>query len=787
MPKPSKSTPKSHVEPTFDLLALPDRAAAELLKSHKIALLPAEARHFQTELGRPLTLTELTIFSIQGSEHCSYRSSRRHLKNLPTKGAAVILGPGEDAGVVEIAREPNGKKWGLVIGHESHNHPSQVVPYEGAATGVGGCVRDIVCMGARAIGVLDPLRFGDPKKHLTKNLLREAVRGIAGYGNPLGVPSLGGDLEFDASFDANCLVNVVALGVLRADELIHSFVPAEAADAGYEIIVVGKPTDQSGFGGAAFASGDLGSDSEANKGAVQEPNPFLERHILVATYDLFAELKKAKKLDKVSFKDMGAGGNVCASVEQVEPRGFGATIDLEKVHTTAASLPPHVIACSETQERFCWICHPSLTQQILSHYNEKWDLPGASVGARASVVGRVTRGNYVLKYRGATLVDAPAKVLTEGLSYNRPFKRAVRKHADRLPDFAQLDLAKVLKQVLGHANVASRAPVFEQYDKEVQGQTAVDAGLGGPAIFCPLVHTAAPAALKKTGVAIGLGGSSTLGAYSAELQAAHAVAESVTAVVAAGATPLALTDCLNYGNPERPAQMAELVDGIAGLRKAAEIFGTPFVSGNVSLYNQVGGSSVNPSAIVACVGRLADAAAAVPAKFQTAGNALVLVGSRSARLGGSVFLNALGKAAAQTFALDLPALARASELVLAAAQKKIVASARDLHRGGLLTAAAESAFETALGVQIELPSGNPRTAFPWLFAENPGYLLEIAPENLQSLAELAGVKNVEIAIIGEVLPEPQLLVFDEKKVWLDTPRATLEKVWAEGLRRILVG
>ncbi len=764
---------------------LNEKSAAKTLKANQIALSISEAKHFQKEIGRPLTLTELTVLSIQGSEHCSYRSSRRHLKHLPTKGKNVILGPGEDAGIIEIARE--GKhRWGLVVGHESHNHPSQLVPYEGAATGVGGCVRDILCMGARVIGVLDPLRFGDPSKHLTRWLTREVVRGIAGYGNPLGVPNLGGDLEFDPSFDANCLVNVLALGVLRDDEIIHSYVPEEAARVGYDIIIVGKPTDRSGFGGASFASSDLSeANAEANKGAVQEPNPFLERHLLVSTYDLFNELKKRKLLDKVSFKDMGAGGNVCASVEQVEPSGFGAEIDLEKIHTAKGDFPPHVIACAETQERFCWICHPKATKLILDTYNQKWELPRIAAGARASVVGKVKSGNYVLRYHGEKLVDTPPSVLTEGLSYCRQYKRAKAKVRDNPPDWRQLNLTKVLRKLLKNPQIANRAPIYEQYDKQVQGATSTDAGLGGCGIVRPLANTSAPAKLKQIGIAIGLGGSSTLGRYSAQLQAQHAVVEAITNVVAAGATPLALTDCLNYGNPERSAQMAELVDGIAGLRRAAETLQTPFVSGNVSLYNQNGNQSINPSAIVGCFGKLDDANKAIPSKLQVSGNALVLVGKRTKNLGGSTLLDSLRKSSSKTFTLDLGSIKREVQTVLKAARQGWLASARDIHRGGVGVAALEMAFGTQFGLNLDLAdwTGNSWTN---LFAENPGFLLEVAPKNLSQLGTLATKNNVELSIIGQVSAEPELVIAGSRKVLVQEKISKLKEIWNEGLRQILL-
>lgn len=754
---------KKHVEPTFDFAKLTLKEGESILQNERISLTLAEAKHFQKEMGRPLTLTELTILGIQGSEHCSYRSTRNYLKKLPTSGKAIILGPSEDAGIIEIAREKNGKKWGLVIGHESHNHPSQIVPYEGAATGVGGIVRDILCMGARVIGCLDCLRFGSIEKHSNRWLTREVVEGIAGYGNPLGVPNLGGDIEFDRSFDSNCLVNVIAIGVLCEDEIIHSFAPREAERENYDIIIVGKPTDRSGFGGASFASADLQEeDSEANKGAVQEPNPFLERMLLVSTYDLFTELKKKKLLGKVSFKDMGAGGNVCASVEQIERWNFGAEIDLEKIHVGEKNLPPHIIAAAETQERFCWICHPRITKLILQSYNEKWALPKISNGAQASVVGKVKKGNYVLKFGGAKVIDAPAKLLTEGLIYNRKFVTKKKQFKKEAFDLKKIDLNKILIKLLSSENISSRKPIYEKYDKQVQGLTKLDGGNGASAIIQPLLNTESPANLKKIGITIGVGGNGSLGEYSAKLQATHAICEAVSNVVSMGAKPLALTDCLNYGNPEKPEQMGEFAEGIEGLKETANNFNLAFVSGNVSLYNNNGIDSINPSALVSCVGKLEDANNFIPQKFQQAGNILVLVGERSENLGGSEFEKVVKKKLGEPFRLNSLKFFQESKFVLAA--KKFIASACDLHRGGLLIAAAEQSFGSKFGFELsQLPTAQ-------LFSENPGYLLEVEVKNLTKLKELTKSLKVKITKIGEVNSKPDL---------------ALEKIWEESFRKIL--
>jgi len=407
--------------------------AEKLLKEHNIGLKLSEARDMQNELGRPMTLMEATIFGIQLSEHCSYKSSGKFLKKLPTTGKNVILGPAEDSGIVEVFTE-NGEKYAIAVSHESHNHPSQVVPYEGAATGVGGIVRDILCMGARPVGCMDVLRFGDSNKNLQRNIARGVVQGVSGYGNPLGVPNVGGDVYFDEGFDENCLVNVTALGVLREKDLIHSYVPKCAAEEKWEFILVGKPTDNSGFGGASFASDTFEDDDnmEQKKAAVQEPNPFLERHLVASILDLLEILKKEGNYDKIACKDLGAGGVTCATVELAEGGGFGADVQLDELHI-AGDFPPHVLACSETQERFCFACHPDFTQKILDHFNKKWELGKVAENAGASKIGVVRAdGQYIMKWKDEVLCDAPAKLITQGISYDREYEilEVKEKHTD---------------------------------------------------------------------------------------------------------------------------------------------------------------------------------------------------------------------------------------------------------------------------------------------------------------------------------------------------------------------
>ncbi|MEK7136678.1 MAG: AIR synthase related protein, partial [Patescibacteria group bacterium] len=541
-----------------------------------------EARKVETMLGRPPTVVEAIIWGIQGSEHCSYKSSKRFLRQFPTTGKHVILGPKEDSGIVAMTDGPPGKRWGIVVSHESHNHPSQVVPYEGAATGVGGNVRDVACMGARVIGSLDALRFGDLQSDESRAIAREVVRGIAGYGNALGVPTLGGDTQFHAGYNQNCLVNVVCLGIVREDEIIHSYVPEEAGRVGYDIILVGKPTDRSGFGGAAFASLTLEEeDREKNTGAVQEPNPFLERHLLAATYSLFDWLAATKNLSKVSFKDLGAGGVVCSTVEQVANQNLGAEVDLTKVHTAIPNLPPEVIACAETQERFCWMAHPELTEHILRHYNEVWDLPSVAEHARASVIGKVTKEPiYRLRYRGEIVCEAKALDIACGLQYERPLKPKEIKYQE--PNIGKIDIADVFRRMLMHPNNASKTPIFRHYDKNVQGNTLLECGEGDAGVIAPLqnlksyVHEGDHPGWELqesdqwVGVAISCDGNGRYGLLSPYLQGVNATVEAMRNVAATGATPRALTDCLNYGNPENPQELWELAEGVRGIADAAK-------------------------------------------------------------------------------------------------------------------------------------------------------------------------------------------------------------------------
>ncbi len=764
-----------------------DEEISRTLKENKIGLTPDEAKQVEALLKRPPTLTEAIIWGIQGSEHCSYKSSRNFLKTLPTEAPNIMLGVGEDAGIVEFATDNQGRKYGIIMAHESHNHPSQVVPYEGAATGVGGIVRDVIVMGGKPIATADPLRFGQMDRVLTKQIADEVVSGIAGYGNPLGLPNIAGDVYFDETFNDNCLVNVVALGALREDEIIHSFVPKDAE--GYDIIIVGKPTDNSGMGGAAFASLELDeADKEANKGAVQEPNPFLERHLLESTLNLFQKLQERGDLDKVGFKDMGAGGNICATVELVEPAGFGANIDLAKIHTSIPDLHPSVIAAAETQERLSWMCDPSLTDLIVKHYNEEWDLPKVSVGARASVVGKVTTGNYVVRYEDEVLMDAKPSDITEGVVVDRPYADPNRTFTE--PEFAQPDLREIFLKILGSENVASRLPIFERYDKVVQGQTVIEPGMADAGVVQPYLYREDVPEIHKVGAALSVDANPRHGKISPYWAAVNAVAESMRNVAAVGATPWACTDCLNFGNPEKPEQMWELVEGIRGIKESLEGIGhldfdgpMAVSSGNVSLYNESKNGSVAPSAVIGMLGRLEDASKAVTMEFKKAGSKLYLIGERKDELGASEYYAQMGHLGANVPQPDFAQVKQELRAVTQGITRGHILAAHDISEGGLAAAVAEMACggrgKGKLSASVDISHVGDLRTDKKLFSETGGFVLEVADEPaFLALCEEIGLTPISI---GSVTDQSELSFHEHGEPVLALQKQEVCDTWMNGL------
>jgi phosphoribosylformylglycinamidine synthase subunit PurL len=799
-----------------------DEEILEMLKEFKIGLTIDEAKKIVDLLGRDPTLTEAVIWGIQGSEHCSYKSSRRFLKNFVTTGKHIILGPVEDSGIVAITDGTDGKRWGFVVTHESHNHPSQIVPYEGAATGIGGSTRDVLCMGARVIGCMDLLRMGDLKTEESRSITKEVISGIGGYGNPLGIPNLGGDTFFDSAYNSNCLVNAIALGIVREDEIIHSYCPKEAGVVGYDIILVGKPTDKSGFGGASFASASMEEDkSEQNSGAVQEPNPFLKRHIFASFYALFDWIVASGNLERISCKDLGAGGVVCASVEQVVDLGFGADIQIDNVHVGLEGLPAEVIACAETQERLCITCHPDLTDHILKHFNEVWELPSVAKNARASLIGKVTTdGIYRASYKGEVICEASAEALTCGLQYERPTKL----NEEELPEpeitcaentvsvlGKSFTLQSVFEAMIAHPNYASKSPAFRHFDKNVIGNTIIEAGEADASVIAPLqdlqshVHEGEhpgwelSEADRWTGVAVAGDGNGRYGRISAYWQGVNATLESMRNVVAVGGTPRALTDCLNYGNPEIPEQLAELEQGVQGIADAAKTIQfegepVPVISGNVSLYNgQPDGSSIDPTAIVSTTGVLKDARKAVTMQLKKTDSVIVLIGQRKAELGGSAYYAILEelcdakKDALLGNTVPRPDFATANAemvQVLDLISSEAVLSSHDISDGGIALALFEMTLPQrkvggTIGLDITLDA-LPGATDTILFSETGGFLLEMNAED----AEKAGLSG---AIIGRTTADSQLTITQNGTEIINTPLSVLASKWSDGLCIALKG
>ncbi|OGJ58286.1 phosphoribosylformylglycinamidine synthase II [Candidatus Peribacteria bacterium RIFCSPHIGHO2_01_FULL_51_9] len=784
-------------------------------------------------LGREPSTVERVIWSIQGSEHCSYKSSRRFLETLPTTGKHVILGPGEDSGIVAITDSPKGKRWGLVIAHESHNHPSQIVPFEGAATGIGGVVRDVLCMGARVIGCMDMLRLGDLSTEETRTIAKEVTRGIAGYGNPLGLPNLAGDAMFDAAYNESCLVNALAIGLVREDAVIHSRVPQEAGTVGYDIILIGKPTDRSGFGGAAFASASLDeAKGEENTGAVQEPNPFLERHILASTYALFDWLAGEEALKKVSFKDLGAGGIVCATVEQVAERGLGAEIELNAVHVSEENLPPEVIACAETQERLCWMCHPSLTQHILEHYNTVWALPLIANNAGASVIGKVTSdGIYRVRHHGQIVCEADARHITSGLRVHRPTHSLPKtNHPEpsiscngsviRIGSF-QTTIADTFLALIQHPDFAWKEPIFIHYDKTVIGNTILERGEGDAGVIAPLqdlssyVHHSpihplwkVPAREQWHGIAFAVAGNGRIGRISPYSQGAHAVMESALRVASVGALPRALTDCLNYGNPEIPEQLSALEEGVKGIADAARGIALdgeplPVVSGNVSLFNGTPlGDPIDPTATVCCIGLLPDARTAVSMQWKNPQSSIYLLGKRSKALGGSAYLRileeCLGCPHDQTLSSSLPETAFVDMRMLImslshCAQEGWIRSSHIIGRGGVVTALLDMTLPQrslggTIGAHIDIASItkdcglSPDTI---LFGEALGVLIALHPDEEKKTLRFLTRNAVPYWRIGSTIDEPILDIVQGPIPLFHASLPSLHEKYKNGFRKAL--
>jgi phosphoribosylformylglycinamidine synthase subunit PurL len=786
---------------SFNFNNITDSEILELLKSNQIAMNPTEAKTLQNEiLKREPTLAECILWGIQGSEHCSYRSSRSFLKQFPTTGPNVMLGVGEDAGIVEIARDNTGKKYGVVICHESHNSPSQIVPVEGSATGIGGCVRDVICMGAKVIGVSDSLRFGDISKTKTKWIHNGVVEGIAGYGNPIGVPNIGGDIYFSPSFDGACLVNVVALGILAEDEIIHSYAPANAD--GYDLILVGKPTDNSGFGGASFSSQVVKEEHrEINKGAVQEPNAFLKRHIFKANYELFKILKEKQLLNKVGFKDLGAGGIACASVELADGSGYGAEIHLEKIHVGMDDLDPAIILCGETQERFMWAVPTEISELIVNHYNITFDFPNISKGAMASVVGKIKEGGqYTVYYKGEKIVDAKASDVTTGIVSERRYENRDKnlKEPKIIFDKDLVTINEITKsldqialEILRHQNIACRVPVYENFDKNVQGISVIEAGEADAAVLQPFKYDNYPAEIRQTGIVFKQDNNPSYGSIDAYWGGVNAVVECAYNIAAVGGTPQALTDCLNFGNPEKVDQMNDFVQGVRGVAETCKEltlkdypgFALPVVSGNVSLYKENSqGETIPPSPIISIVGSIKDVKKSIKMSLTSANNELFMIGERKDECGGSVYYDLFNQLGANVPHPNIRQSQKEIFTIIDLIDQELVESCHDISDGGMFVTLAEMSFKNEIGFDVKIKSQLPADKI--LFSQSNGFVFEVKRENIEAVEKFCRLQNCNFYRIGKTINEKDILIqTNESKIELDLEEA--KRGWTNGLREKL--
>jgi phosphoribosylformylglycinamidine synthase len=697
----------------------PAPVTQELIREH--GLTPAEYETLLGILGRTPSITELGIFSVMWSEHCSYKSSRIHLKTLPTTGPRVICGPGENAGVVDIG---DGKA--AIFKIESHNHPSFIEPYQGAATGVGGILRDVFTMGARPIANLNALRFGAPDHPKTRHLVAGVVAGIGGYGNCIGVPTVAGETNFHPAYNGNILVNAMTVGIADADRIFYS----AAAGPGNPVVYVGSKTGRDGIHGATMASAEFSEDAEEKRPTVQVGDPFTEKLLLEACLELMATDAI------VAIQDMGAAGLTSSSVEMASKGGVGIELDLDQVPVRETGMTAYELMLSESQERMLMVLKPGAEAAARAIF-EKWELDFA-------VIGRITEtGRLILKKGGKVEADIPVDPLvSEAPLYDRPWEPAPARPRLAAADVAAAaDPLQALKTLLGSPDLCSRRWIWEQYDHMVMADTV--RGPGGDAAVVRIHGT-------TRGLAMTTDSTPRYCLADPETGGRQAVAEAWRNLVAAGAMPIALTNNLNFGNPERPRIMGQLVGCVRGMGEAARVLDFPVVSGNVSLYNETEGEAILPTPVIGGLGLIADLRAAPRAAFARAGDTILLIGETEGWLGASLYLREIcGREEGAPPPVDLAAERRNGNFVQSLMAAGLAPCCHDLSDGGLLVAVAEMALAGGIGAAIDPPADG-AAPHAWLFGEDQGrYLLAVAdPKPVLDAARKAGIPVQAIGRTG---------------------------------------
>jgi len=691
---------------------------AALVAAH--GLKPDEYERILGLIGRTPTLTELGIFSAMWNEHCSYKSSKRWLRTLPTEGPQVIQGPGENAGVVDIGDGPDGKRLALVFKMESHNHPSYIEPYQGAATGVGGILRDVFTMGARPIAAMNALSFGRPEHPKTRGLVNGVVAGIGGYGNAFGVPTVGGELRFHAAYDGNCLVNAFAAGLAEADAIFYS----AASGVGMPVVYLGAKTGRDGVGGATMASAEFDDTIEEKRPTVQVGDPFTEKRLLEACLELMASGAV------ISIQDMGAAGLTCSAVEMGDKGGLGIRLDLERVPVREEGMTAYEMMLSESQERMLMTLRPEKEAEARAIF-AKWDLDFAVVGET------IAEDRFLVMLDGAVKADLPLKALSgEAPEYDRPWIETPP--AAPVGDLPEIDVADALRTLIASPNHASRAWVWRQYDSQVLADTLVTPGSDAGVVR---VHGTQKAVAFTSDVTPRY---CRANPYRGGMQA---VAEAYRNLCATGARPLAATDNLNFGNPEKPEIMGQLVGCIRGIGEACRALDMPIVSGNVSLYNETDGRAILPTPTIGGVGLLASLDALIRMAPRE-GDRILLLGVTRGHLGQSALLaEVLGREEGDAPPVDLAGERLAGEFLRAANEAGLVTAAHDLGDGGLALAAAEMALAGDVGIEIVSEAEMGPAA--WFFAEDQGrYLIACAPEAQATLMAAAGAAGVALRPVG---------------------------------------
>ena len=716
----------------------------------EVALTPEEYRVIVDALKRTPNAVELGMLGVLWSEHCSYKTSKALLRRLPSAGSVVLQGPGENAGAISV-----GQGWAAVFKIESHNHPSAIEPYQGAATGVGGIIRDVIAMGARPIALLDSLRFGPLST--SRHHFEGVVAGIGGYGNCIGIPTVAGEVYFDECYAQNPLVNAMCVGLVRVDRLMR----ARAEGTGNSLLLVGADTGRDGIHGASFASLELDELSSERRPAVQVGNPFLEKCLLEACMDL------AHTDAVVAIQDLGAAGLTSAVAECAgRVRGAGARIDVSLVPRRERGMTPYDVMLSESQERMLVVVQHGREAEVERIF-QAWDLTTA-------VIGDVTDDGHLTVFDGQALVARlPIDLLTDGAPLRRPIAAAPEPPSDLDLDALSplVDPKEVLLRMLASANLCSRRPIFRRYDHMVGDSTVVPPG--GDAAVLRIKGT-------RLGLAMTTDCNSRYCHLDPNLGVQLAVAEAARNIVATGARPMAVTDCLNFANPDRPEVFWELEETIAGLAQACRTLEVPVVSGNVSLYNDSGGAAgIHPTPVIGMIGLIEDYGRRLQAGFRNEGDFVLLIGSSHNDLGGSEYLKLVhGLVGGRPPALDLTRERAVMKLVLAAAQSGLLRSAHDCSDGGMLVALAECCLLGGIGVRCPaLQPEAPLRLDAAFFGESPGrFIVSAASRAMPELQTLARRHHVEISLLG--MAGGQVLEFEGQ---LRLPLAEIRQAWEGGL------